>query len=72
MVPCGGVLLLVNAAWNLLVWPPFLRRVRQDPRAHDEQGRPTRFLVVHAVITATAALLGLLSLGLGVRLVRAH
>jgi len=50
-------LLLVNAAFNVLVWPTFYRRVARDPRARDASGRPTRFLIVHAVLIGAALLL---------------
>ncbi|AEG44745.1 SCO4848 family membrane protein [Isoptericola variabilis] len=50
-LPLGwSVLLLVVAAWNLLVWPRFFRRVAADPRARDDAGRRTRFYTVHAVL----------------------
>ncbi len=68
MVRAGGLLLLLNGVWNLAVWPPFLRRVQRDPRAHDEQGRATPFLRVHLILTATAGALALVSLVLGGRL----
>jgi hypothetical protein len=54
-------LLLVNAAFNVLVWPSFFRRVSRDPRARDADGRPTRFLTVHAVLVGTALLLAVVS-----------
>lgn len=54
-------LLLTNAAFNALVWPRFYGRIAKDPRARDDQGRPTRFLVVHAVLIAIALLLALAS-----------
>lgn len=47
-------LLLVNAAFNVLVWPAFYRRVAKDPRARDDAGKPTRFLVVHATLIIAA------------------
>lgn len=47
-------LLLINAAFNILVWPTFYRRVAKDPRARDAGGKPTRFLIVHAVLIAIA------------------
>nr|WP_221417569.1 hypothetical protein [Microbacterium marinum] len=50
-------LLLVNAAFNVLVWPTFYRRVARDPRARDASGRPARFLIVHAVLIGAALLL---------------
>lgn len=57
MTPLLIGLLLVNAAFNVLVWPTFYRRVARDPRASDASGRPTRFLIVHAVLIGAALLL---------------
>ncbi len=48
------VLLLLNAVFNVLVWPRFYGRVAKDPRARDESGKPTTFLIVHTVLIATA------------------
>lgn len=48
------VLLFINAAFNIIVWPPFLRRVKNDERAFDEGGKPTRFYTVHVVLIITA------------------
>jgi hypothetical protein len=56
-----AVLLLVNAAFNVLVWPRFYSRIAKDPRARDENGRPTRFLTVHAVLIAAALLIAVVS-----------
>lgn len=63
-----GCLLLLNAVFNVVVWPPFLRRVKQDERAYDAQGKPTKFLTVHAwligialVIAAVSAVAGIVS-----------
>jgi hypothetical protein len=54
-----SVVLIVAAAWNLLVWPRFLQRVVKDPRARDAAGRPTRFLRVHvALVTVSLVLAG--------------
>jgi ABC-type transport system involved in cytochrome bd biosynthesis fused ATPase/permease subunit len=61
-----AVLLLVNAVFNVLVWPTFYRRVAKDERAHDANGRATRFLRVHAVLIGAALLLALLSAIFGV------
>ncbi len=61
-----AVLLLVNGIWNLVVWPAFLRRILRDPRARDASGRPTRFLIVHAVLIGISLLLAVASLGLGI------
>lgn len=55
------VLLLVNAAFNVLVWPRFYARVAKDPRARDASGKPTRFLLVHAVLIGAALVLALVS-----------
>lgn len=58
-LPLGWSLLLIAAgAWNLIVWPPFLRRVLKDPRSRDDQGRATRFFTVHAVLVGVSLLLG--------------
>ncbi|MET0811518.1 MAG: hypothetical protein ABWY03_00595 [Microbacterium sp.] len=61
MTPILIALLFANALFNVLVWPTFYRRVAKDPRARDADGRPTRFLVVHAVLIATALVLALAS-----------
>ena len=56
-----ATLLLVNAAFNVIVWPAFYRRVAKDPRARDDAGRPTRFLRVHAVLIGLALLIAAVS-----------
>ncbi len=61
MTPVLIVLLLVNAVFNVLVWPAFYRRVAKDPRARDAGGKPTRFLIVHAVLIGAALLIALVS-----------
>ncbi|MEO6200430.1 MAG: hypothetical protein ABIX44_04615 [Cryobacterium sp.] len=61
-----AVLLIINAAWAFVVWPPFFRRVRVDARARDSAGRPTKFLIVHAVLIGVSVLLALVSLGVAV------
>jgi hypothetical protein len=62
-------LLLINAAFNFIVWPQFYRRIKSDPRARDTSGNATTFLKVHVVlisvalvIAAVSAVSGLLSL----------
>jgi hypothetical protein len=60
-----AVFLLVNALWNILVWPAFFRRIARDPRARDEAGRRTRFFTVHAVLIGVSLLLAAVSLVLG-------
>ncbi len=54
--------LVLNGVFNIVVWPTFFRRVLKDPRARDAAGKPTRFLVVHAVIIAIALLLAVASI----------
>lgn len=56
-----AVLLFLNAAFNVLVWPQFYKRVARDPRARDEHGKPTAFLRVHAILIAIALVLALVS-----------
>lgn len=50
-------LLLVNALFNVLVWPRFYGRIAKDARARDQNGRPTAFLVAHAVLIGAALVL---------------
>jgi len=50
-------ILLAGAAFNILTWPTFLRRVARDPRARDADGRPTRFLGVHIALVVIAMVL---------------
>lgn len=54
-----SVVLLVTAAWNLLIWPRFLQRIAKDPRARAADGRATRFLTVHVVLIAVSLVLAL-------------
>ena len=56
-----AILLLVNAAFNVLVWPTFYRRIAQDPRARDANGKATRFLIVNSVLIGAALLLAAVS-----------
>jgi hypothetical protein len=64
----AGIMLLVNAAYNAIVWPQFWKRVTSDPRARDEAGKPTRFTTVHAVLIGIALLIALASAVAGVAL----
>jgi len=57
VAPVLIALLLLNAAFNVIVWPRFYARVAKDPRSRDDAGRPTRFLVVHAVLIGLALVL---------------
>ncbi len=54
-----SVVLLVTAAWNLLIWPRFLQRIAKDPRSRDADGRATRFLTVHVVLIGVSLVLAL-------------
>ena len=63
-------LLLSNAAFNVLVWPTFLRRVANDDRARDDASRPTRFLIVHAVLVGIALTLAVASLAVAIPALR--
>ena len=61
-----AVVLIVAGVWSLVVWPQFLRRVRQDPRARDADGRATRFLTVHVVLVSVSMVLGAATAAIGV------
>lgn len=56
-----AVILFLNAAFNAIVWPQFLRRVAKDSRAKDANGKATPFLIVHIVLISLALTLALLS-----------
>lgn len=71
MTVLAGILLLVNAAYNFVVWPQFWKRVAADPRARDESGRATKFLTVHAVLIGIALVIALASAGAGIALLLA-
>ncbi|GAA1777112.1 SCO4848 family membrane protein [Leucobacter iarius] len=61
MTVFAGILLLINALYNAVVWPRFWKRVSQDPRARDEQGKATKFLTVHAVLIGIALVIAAVS-----------
>ncbi|NYD68489.1 SCO4848 family membrane protein [Agromyces atrinae] len=61
MTPLLATLLLINAAFNALVWPTFYRRVARDARSKDAAGKPTPFLIVHTVLIAVALTIALAS-----------
>ena len=65
MIPLA-ILLFLNAAFNIIVWPRFYQRVAQDPRARDADGRATAFLKVHVVLIVIALVLALVSAIAGV------
>ncbi|MGL3148891.1 SCO4848 family membrane protein [Microbacterium sp. A82] len=61
-----AVLLFINAAFNVIVWPRFYKRVVDDPRARDADGKATTFLKVHAILIAFALVIALVSVLAGV------
>ncbi|MET0784789.1 MAG: hypothetical protein ABWX76_03205 [Leifsonia flava] len=61
-----AVLLLVNAVFNVVVWPAFLRRIAADPRARDAEGRRTRFFTVHVVLISSALVIAAASAAAGI------
>ncbi|HWH27316.1 MAG TPA: hypothetical protein VNT53_11815 [Pseudolysinimonas sp.] len=61
-----AVLLFANAAFNVIAWPNFLRRVARDPRAKNEAGKATPFLIVHIVLVTIALMLAAASVVAGI------
>jgi uncharacterized membrane protein len=61
MLTTLAILLLLNAVWNVVVWPRFYKRVSRDDRARDTAGKPTTFLIVHAVLVGVSLLLAAVS-----------
>ena len=59
--PLVAVILFANAAFNVIAWPQFLRRVLRDPRARDAAGKRTTFLNVHLVLVTIAVALAVAS-----------
>ena len=68
MVFISGILLLLNALYNFVVWPQFYKRVNADERARDEHGKKTAFFKVHAILISIAMVLALASAVAGVLL----
>lgn len=66
MLTTLAILLLVNAVWNVVVWPRFYKRVSQDARARDAAGKPTSFLIVHTVLVGVSLLLAAVSAVVGI------
>ncbi|WP_046011430.1 SCO4848 family membrane protein [Microbacterium sp. SA39] len=65
MIPLAIVLFL-NAAFNVIVWPQFYKRIAKDPRSRDESGTATAFLKVHVVLISIALVLALVSVLVGI------
>ncbi|MCS5729798.1 hypothetical protein N1031_08495 [Herbiconiux moechotypicola] len=66
MILTLAILLFVNAAWNFIVWPQFFKRVNRDERARDASGKPTPFLIVHAVLIGISLLIAVVSVVVGI------
>jgi uncharacterized membrane protein len=62
----AALVLIVAGVWSLVVWPQFLRRVMNDPRARDAGGKATRFLTVHVVLVSISMVLGAATAVIGV------
>ncbi|NYE96583.1 hypothetical protein FHU41_002833 [Psychromicrobium silvestre] len=65
--PFLSLVLILAGLWSLIVWPPFLRRILKDPRARDESGKATRFLMVHFMLVSISMILGLATAVIGIR-----
>lgn len=68
MTVFAGIVLLLNAIYNVIVWPQFWKRVTADPRARDDAGKPTKFYTVHAVLIVIALILAIASAIAGIAL----
>jgi hypothetical protein len=68
MTVLAGIMLLVNAGYNAIVWPQFWKRVAANPRARDESGSPTKFYRVHAILISIAIAIAVASAVAGVAL----
>jgi hypothetical protein len=66
MLVALAVALLLNAVFNVVVWPRFLARIARDPRARAEDGSRTTFYRVHVVLISVALLLAAVSTVLAV------
>ncbi|MFA5606476.1 MAG: hypothetical protein WDA07_04730 [Leucobacter sp.] len=68
MAAFAGIMLLVNAFYNIIVWPRFWTRVAKDERARTPEGRPTKFLIVHAILIILALVIAVVSAVAGIML----
>lgn len=66
--------LIAAGVFNVVIWPRFAVAIVKDNRAWDGEAwssSPTSFLIVHAILTTAAVLIGLGVLAVGVRAHRA-
>ncbi len=68
MTTAAGILLLIIAVWSFIVWPAFLRRVVRDPRSQSQDGKVSKFLVVHIVLVTISLVLALVGAVFGILL----
>ena len=61
MNPSLAILLLANAAFNIIVWPRFFRQIAKDPRARTAEGKASTYFIVHSVLVAIALALAVAS-----------
>ena len=65
-----AVFLTLVGVWTWVIWPRFGLAIYQDDRSFAE-GRPTSFLIVHALLIAASLAIGTTVGVLGVRAFRA-
>jgi hypothetical protein len=65
-----AVFLTAVGVWTWVIWPRFGLAIWQDDRSF-VQGRPTSFLIVHAVLIVTSLAVGTVVGVLGIRAWRA-
>lgn len=63
-----GVLLLVVAVWNWVIWPNFLRNIWHDDRSFSNG--PTGFFLVHLVLVIVSLVLATVCAVAGIRVLR--
>lgn len=68
MTTAAGILLIIIAVWNFIVWPAFLRRVIRDPRSQSQNGKVSKFLVVHIVLVTISLVLAVVGAVFGILL----
>ena len=66
MLVALAIALLVNAAYNVVVWPRFLSRIAKDPRARAADGSRTAFYRVHLILISIALGIAAVSAVLGI------